>query len=140
MWFAALSTYQDNPWLMTFLYRLLTGQPEVLDLIDTTRLPFEKPPKYIRVQMYNYHFTSDLVDGNWWNRKLKKQYIPPMDQQGLSKYMQNMGYDPSTLKIKPAKTSLKNALVTIRNLVQPISGPRFVNSIYLALFIISYLR
>ena len=29
MWFAALGSYQHNPWLLHMLYKLLLGSPEV---------------------------------------------------------------------------------------------------------------
>src|SRR6185436_19866867 len=35
MWFAALGSYRDNPWLMNFCYRLLQGSPEVTRLLQT---------------------------------------------------------------------------------------------------------
>lgn len=58
MWFAALGTYKQNPWLMSLTYRLLTGQPEVLALINTVESPFrDRPPKYIRASLYYYHYT-----------------------------------------------------------------------------------
>src|SRR2546422_7541910 len=77
MWFAALGQHQNNPWLLNFVYRLLTGQAEVLQLIDQTRLPFQKPPKYIRAQLYKYHYTKPHQGKNWWTRTLDKQYLPP---------------------------------------------------------------
>ncbi|KYQ50071.1 Lipase maturation factor 2 [Trachymyrmex zeteki] len=49
MWFAALGTYHQNPWLMSLAYRLLSGQPEVLALMNTVENPFrDRPPKYVR--------------------------------------------------------------------------------------------
>lgn len=62
MWFAALGTYQANPWLTNFAYRLLTGEPDVLQLIDTQRLPFPEnsPPKYLRMSRYLYKFTGSI--------------------------------------------------------------------------------
>lgn len=57
MWFAALGNYQHNPWLLTFCYRLLTGQPEVLQLIKHNPFP-EKPPQYLRAKLHHYHYTS----------------------------------------------------------------------------------
>lgn len=59
MWFAALGTYHQNPWLMPLAYRLLTGQPEVLALMNTVENPFrDRPPKYIKASLYYYHYTS----------------------------------------------------------------------------------
>ena len=60
MWFAALSTYRSNQWLLNLCYRLLTAEPEVLNLLDTSRLPFPRhsPPKYLRIGRYLYKFTG----------------------------------------------------------------------------------
>jgi hypothetical protein len=59
MWFAALGTYHQNPWIMSLAYRLLTGQPEVLNLMDKANNPFiNKPPKYIRASLFHYHYTT----------------------------------------------------------------------------------
>ena len=56
MWFAALGSYQHNPWLIHLMYRLLVGQPEVLQLLDLP--PFDKPPLYVRAKLYTYHYTD----------------------------------------------------------------------------------
>lgn len=57
MWFAALGNYQQNPWLLSLCYRLLTGEPTVLNLLDRHRVAFETPPKYLRISRYLYKFT-----------------------------------------------------------------------------------
>lgn len=61
MWFAALGNYQNNPWFLNLIYRLLTGQKEVLDLMADNPFP-EAPPKYMRATLYHYHFTKDQPD------------------------------------------------------------------------------
>lgn len=58
MWFAALDSYQNNPWLLNLCYRILTGESDVLNLLDTTRLPFDKPPKFLRISRYIYKYTG----------------------------------------------------------------------------------
>jgi len=59
MWFAALGTYHQNPFIMSLTYRLLNGQPEVLNLINTVESPFHnRSPKYIKASIYRYHYTS----------------------------------------------------------------------------------
>jgi hypothetical protein len=73
MWFAALGSYEQNPWLVHLLYKLLLPYPEVdisrsdsdvfppgpLSLLDITRYPFspERPPVSVRVLKYEYDFT-----------------------------------------------------------------------------------
>jgi hypothetical protein len=78
MWFAALSDYRHNPWLVNVCVRLLEGSPPVLALFE--RNPFHgAPPLYIRAVVYDYHFT-DLATrrktGAWWFRREKGIYLP----------------------------------------------------------------
>ena len=57
MWFAALGRYQNNPWFMNLVYRLLHNETDVLELLGSN--PFrEQPPKFVRAILYNYHFTK----------------------------------------------------------------------------------
>lgn len=86
LWFAALESYQHNPWFVHLVWKLLcmdpsvdvdTGSgmhtvpaaayayPEVLALLDTARYPFPlgDPPRAIRAYLYDYDFTR--VDEGW---------------------------------------------------------------------------
>jgi lipase maturation factor 1 len=80
MWFAALENPRDNPWFYNFEVRLLQNSPEVLALL--ARNPFPKaPPKYIRAQLYEYHFTdmaTRRATGQWWQRDYHGVYLPPV--------------------------------------------------------------
>jgi lipase maturation factor 1 len=78
MWFAALSTYENNPWLINFMIRLLEGSPEVLALLEHNPFP-NAPPRYIRAMLYLYRFTNFTTaqpDGAWWQRELRLRYAP----------------------------------------------------------------
>ena len=78
MWFAALSNYERNPWLIQFMTRLLEGSPPVLDLLASNPFP-EKPPKYIQAVVYDYWFADTETKektGNWWQREYKEPYTP----------------------------------------------------------------
>ena len=49
MWFAALSTWRDNQWLMALMVRLLQGEPSVIGHLLATSNPFNgHPPRYIQ--------------------------------------------------------------------------------------------
>lgn len=78
MWFAALSNYRANPWLINFMVRLLEGSQPVQKLLKINPFP-DAPPKYIRAHLYQYHF-SDLATlrktGEWWVRTYKGLYTP----------------------------------------------------------------
>lgn len=84
MWFAALGTYRENPWLLRFMMRLLEGSPPVLQLIGQNPFP-GRPPKYIRAVVYRYRFTNldeRRQTGNWWKREALGPYLPPLTLHG----------------------------------------------------------
>ncbi|KAK2717140.1 hypothetical protein QYM36_007320, partial [Artemia franciscana] len=59
MWFAALSDYQHNPWLISLVYRILIGEKEVYRLMDMESFSDfspAKPPKYVRGTLYTYRY------------------------------------------------------------------------------------
>ena len=78
MWFAALSNYKRNPWLIHFMTRLLQGSPAVIALLENN--PFsDDPPKYIQAVVYDYRFTSSEIrnlDNSWWIRNPLHPYTP----------------------------------------------------------------
>lgn len=77
MWFAALSPYPPA-WFKNFAYRLLEGRPEVLALLKSNPFP-SAPPKYLRAQLYVYHFTTReqyARTGQWWVRTYLGEYPP----------------------------------------------------------------
>jgi hypothetical protein len=78
MWFAALGTYETDPWILRFLERLLAGSPQVLGLLGRNPFP-DTPPHYIRAQVYHYRFTTPeehKATGEWWHREWKVSYVP----------------------------------------------------------------
>jgi hypothetical protein len=99
MWFAALGSYQNNPWLISLIDRLLEGDnKDVIDLLDRGRYPFkESPPIAIRARIYRYEFTrmnsslsssigtkKKLESLNWWLRSNPKEYLPPLEKNNPS--------------------------------------------------------
>jgi hypothetical protein len=76
MWFAALGTVRQNPWFPMFIRRLLEGSPDVLALMKTNPFP-DRPPRYIRAVVYDYHFAKPGSGGAWWTRELKGLYMAP---------------------------------------------------------------
>jgi predicted DCC family thiol-disulfide oxidoreductase YuxK len=86
MWFAALGSYQSNPWFIRFAHRLLEGTPDVLALLDANPFP-DKPPRFIRAQLYDYTFTdaaTRAATGQWWNRRLIGSYLPQVSLDSFS--------------------------------------------------------
>ena len=84
MWFAALGSYQNNPWFVNFVYRLLEGSPEVIALLD--RNPFPGAPHYIRALVYEYTFTDRQTrrsTGAWWRRELRGTYLSAVSRESF---------------------------------------------------------
>ena len=78
MWFAALSNYERNPWLIQFMTRLLQGSPVVIALLENNPFP-DTPPRYLQAVIYEYQFTNSEIrnrDNSWWTRKLLRPYTP----------------------------------------------------------------
>jgi lipase maturation factor 1 len=82
MWFAALGSYRNNPWLLPFCLELLDGSRPVTELLQ--RNPFPKvPPVYIRALIYEYRFTELATrrkTGVWWRRDERGIYLPPISR------------------------------------------------------------
>jgi predicted DCC family thiol-disulfide oxidoreductase YuxK len=78
MWFAALGTYRNNPWLIQLMDRLLEGSQPVLDLLGENPFP-QRPPSYVRAVIYEYRFhtiTGARAEGTWWRRGAPRPYAP----------------------------------------------------------------
>lgn len=76
MWFAAYGSFSESPWFPGLMRRLLEGSPAVLGLLATNPFP-ERPPQYVRAQLFDYRFASDSGDGrNWWERRPVGIYFP----------------------------------------------------------------
>ena len=87
MWFAALGNVRSsrNQWFMSFMKRLLEGSPEVLALLETNPFP-DKPPRYVRAVLYDYHFTdweTRRKEGTWWTRERLGPYAPVLSLQSF---------------------------------------------------------
>lgn len=78
MWFAALGTPRENPWLARTAICLLQNKPEVEQLFGQNPFP-ETPPRYIRAMFYRYRFTTaseHRQTGAWWKRQELREYLP----------------------------------------------------------------
>src|SRR6201999_2017993 len=80
MWFAGLSSYQHEPWIVHLVYKLLRNDAGVLSLMANRPFP-NKPPNLIRAERYRYHFTR-LADHSpaWWRRERIGTYLPPISR------------------------------------------------------------
>jgi hypothetical protein len=86
MWFAALGSVRDNPWMVNLVWRLLEGSPPVLALLDSN--PFAAgPPKFVRAQLYDYRFAdrrTHALTGQWWVRRPQGLYFPQVSAADFS--------------------------------------------------------
>jgi hypothetical protein len=82
MWFAALGSFERNPWFSHFMARLLEGTPEVLSLLSENPFP-SHPPRYVRAELYRYRFSNpeDRARlGVWWTREDLGAYSPVLHE------------------------------------------------------------
>jgi hypothetical protein len=85
MWFAALESPQEDPWLAGLIVGLLQGSHHVNGLLGHNPFP-DKPPRYIRAMFYRYRFTttSELRQtGAWWKRQELREYLPTVSMDQL---------------------------------------------------------
>ena len=84
MWFAALGSWDQSPWLERFLAGLLEGSPAVQALLAND--PFAgRPPRYLRTMLYDYRFTDAAErrrTGAWWRRRALGPYGPVLERPG----------------------------------------------------------
>ncbi|MBI3542721.1 MAG: lipase maturation factor family protein, partial [Deltaproteobacteria bacterium] len=96
MWFAAMGSYRSNPWLLNLVAKLLRGDSGALSLIRASPFP-EKPPRFIRAQLYLYKFASseERSRGLWWHRSYVEPYLPPLslDEPEFRSILKRMGWE-----------------------------------------------
>ncbi|HEY8077366.1 MAG TPA: lipase maturation factor family protein [Labilithrix sp.] len=91
MWFAAMSTFEQEPWLAAFVDDLLRGDRSVEPLIAHDPFP-DAPPILVRATLYRYRFTHPGEPG-WWHRERLGDYIPPLakDDPDLAALLRDWG-------------------------------------------------
>ncbi len=83
IWFVPPRPADLMYWFDEFLIRVYEGSPQVIDLLKYNPFP-DKPPRYLRVQTYQYWFTTAeerAETGLWWKRKYLGQfpYVRPRE-------------------------------------------------------------
>ena len=78
MWFVTLHP-RHVPWFGYFLMALLDNSPTVTGLLQENPFADGLPPRFLRVDAYQYHFT-DFEErertGNWWRREALGPFTP----------------------------------------------------------------
>jgi hypothetical protein len=95
LWFAAMGPWEQYPWSINLIWKLLHNDPQTLGLFAGNPFPGQ-PPRYIRVVHYIYHFARP---GNpqhvYWTREPVGLWLPPLslDSAGIRTYIEQAGLD-----------------------------------------------
>ena len=79
IWFAAMATPAEHPWMLRLVWKLLHGDPGVRSLFASDPFP-ERPPRWIRARLYRYRFAPPGGDA-WWERTLDGEWLPPLSAE-----------------------------------------------------------
>ena len=91
IWFAAMQTPSDNPWILNFIWKLLHNDKGTLSLISRNPFP-DKPPKYVKVDMYEYRFARP-GSKKVWERKPLGEWLKPLSADSLEEFIRDSGWD-----------------------------------------------
>jgi hypothetical protein len=97
-----MGDYSDNPWFLHFAEKLLEGDAATLSLLRSNPFP-GRPPRYIRAQLYQYHFTSPgerRRTGQWWRRDYIRPWFPAVSLQtpGFRTVLEEQGWQPASAR------------------------------------------
>jgi hypothetical protein len=96
IWFAAMSTPEQYPWTLHFVWKLLHNDKGTLSLLANDPFP-DHPPHYIRAQYYRYEFAPPgYKSGMWWKRTLVGSWLPALsaDDPRLLRFLEAYGWLP----------------------------------------------
>jgi Lipase maturation factor len=94
MWFAAMSTPDEYPWTLHFVWKLLHNDAPTLSLLANNPFP-QNPPRYIRALLYRYEFAPPgNPEGAWWKRTPLGLWLPPLaaDDPRLRSILSSYGW------------------------------------------------
>jgi hypothetical protein len=91
IWFAAMASAEDEPWMLHLVWKLLHADPALRRLLS--RDPFgDRPPRYVRVMRYRYRF-APLASDATWTRELEGYWLPPLPaDEVLRDGLRELGY------------------------------------------------
>lgn len=85
IWFAAMTSIHQNPWLIRLIFKILDNQEPILNLLKNNPFADEKV-KYIRATLYRYRFTTPKEKketGKYWERVFLHEYMSPQSLEDL---------------------------------------------------------
>ncbi len=91
MWFAAMSSYDEEPWIAALVDELLRGDRSVEPLLAYDPFP-DAPPILVRAELYRYRFTR-RGEAGWWRRERASEYMRPLakDDPELAAFLRAHG-------------------------------------------------
>ena len=81
LWFAAMTSVRQHPWVIHLVAKLLRGDEGALSLVESSPFPADDAPERIRVVRYRYRFTTPekrAETGDWWERERLGEYYGPV--------------------------------------------------------------
>jgi hypothetical protein len=78
MWFAAMSSYENEPWIAELVAKILRGDHAIDPLFARDPFP-DAPPRWVRVALYRYELTRRGERG-WWKRTPEGEYMRPLSR------------------------------------------------------------
>ncbi|HWE51308.1 MAG TPA: lipase maturation factor family protein [Bryobacteraceae bacterium] len=78
MWFAAMSRFEEHPWFLNFVAKLLENNKPVLSLLRSNPFP-DRAPRFVRAELYQYRFARPEIHrrtGQWWVRTRVGPWFP----------------------------------------------------------------
>jgi hypothetical protein len=92
IWFSAMEERPRDAWIVHMVAKLLTGDPVIRELLATD--PFDgKPPKWVRIRRFEYHF-APAESPAWWTRDSEEVWLPPVarDSTALQEVLRQFGW------------------------------------------------
>ena len=94
IWFAAMESPNQNPWLIHLVWKLLQDDKNTPGLLANNPFP-NNPPKYIRIQFYKYEFAEiGNSENKIWKRTYAGEWLPPLSASNpeLQQYIKANGW------------------------------------------------
>ena len=92
LWFAAMGTPREYPWMVHLVAKLLEGDRDVVGLFAWD--PFAgAPPRHVRVDLYRYRLARPDAPV-WWERTRVGEWLPPLslDDPALQDFLGSEGW------------------------------------------------
>jgi hypothetical protein len=99
MWFvgngaAAGEAFEDEPWLVHLVWKLLRGDPTPKSLLVRDPFP-QAPPRWMRASVWRYRFARRGESPAWWVRERVGDFLTPLSRDDvlLRAYVQAQGWN-----------------------------------------------